>query len=216
MSSTAELGSARAAAILAGRGLLRGMYATWRVRVLNDAAWCAMRQRGEPFILTLWHGDLLPLLVHHRGQGIAVLISEHRDGETVARVAHGLGLRTVRGSSTRGGARAIAALVRELRQGREVAITPDGPRGPARKFAPGALVAAQRAGAPLVPIGVHVDRAWRLNSWDRFVIPKPFARVTIAYGEPTRVHADTPREAAKLAARFETLMDEAGRFAANG
>lgn len=216
MTAAAQLGLARTGASVIGRGLLRAMYATWRIRVVNDEPWSAMRRSGEPFIFALWHGDLLPLLVHHRGQGVAVLISEHRDGETVARVARGLGLRTVRGSSTRGGARAIAALVRELREGREVAITPDGPRGPARRFAPGTLVAAQRARVPIVPIGVRVDRAWRLHSWDRFAIPKPFARVTIAYGEPVRVHADTPREAALLAERFEALMAGAGRAAANG
>lgn len=216
MSGIEKLGLARRSGVAAGQMLLRVMYATWRVRVLNDSAWRRMLRDQEPFIFVLWHGDLLPLLVHHRDQGIAVLISEHRDGETVARVAQGLGLRTVRGSTTRGGARAIAALVRVLREGHAAAITPDGPRGPARQFAPGALVAAQRAAVPIIPIGVHVDRAWRLRSWDSFLIPKPRARVTIAYGAPTRVHAESPREAARQAARFEVLMAEVRDAAAGG
>jgi lysophospholipid acyltransferase (LPLAT)-like uncharacterized protein len=97
-------------------------------------------------------------------------------------------------------------MVRALDAGKEIAITPDGPRGPARKFAPGALVAAQRSGRPILPVGVSVDRAWRLRSWDRFMIPKPFARVTIAYGEPEKVLATDSRAATREGRRFEEMM----------
>ncbi len=104
-------------------------------------------------------------------------------------------------------------MTRELQAGKEVAITPDGPKGPPRKFAAGALVAAQRSDSFIVPIGVTADRAWHLRSWDRFMIPKPFARVTIAYGNPAKVAATTARAAADEAARFEQLMADAGRMA---
>jgi lysophospholipid acyltransferase (LPLAT)-like uncharacterized protein len=149
---------------------------------------------------------MLPLLWHHRRQGIAVLISEHRDGEIIARAASALGFRTIRGSTYRGADRALAGLVRELRAGRDVAVTPDGPRGPAHHFAPGALVAAQRAGAPVVTVGAAAPRSWRLRSWDGFMIPKPFARITIAYAQAT-VEPGPARDAAARAPEFQRLME---------
>ena len=161
----------------------------------------------------LWHGELLPLLYHHRGQGVAVLISEHRDGELIARIAQRFGFRTVRGSTSRGASRALVGLVRELEQGHDVAITPDGPRGPAHAFAPGALIAAQRAGVPVIPVRASATRAWRLRSWDRFLIPKPFCRITVAYGSPVRPGGATAREAAGEAPAFERLMADLGEVA---
>lgn len=159
-------------------------------------------------IMVLWHGELLPLLWHHRGEGVTVLISEHGDGELVARVAESLGFRTVRGSTTRGAGRALLGMTSVVQAGGDAAITPDGPRGPSQSFAPGALIVAQRTGAPVVPIRVAVRRAWRLRSWDAFMIPKPFARITVAYGTPVEVRASSPREAAGQAERFARLMEE--------
>lgn len=189
-----------------GGGVLRSIAHTWRFEVRNAAAIESLRDQRRPFIFSLWHGQLLPLLWHHRDERIAVLISEHRDGELVARLAQSLGYRLIRGSSTRGGERALLGLVRDLREGREVAVTPDGPRGPAFKYAPGALIAAQRSGAAILPIAAHASSAWRLGSWDRFLIPKPFARVTVAYGNPAEVVAPDARAAAEQAEKFEELM----------
>ena len=189
-----------------GAWLIRGLASTWRFRVLNDSSYRTLHANKQPFIFAFWHGQLLPLLYLHRGQGVAIVISSHRDGELVAGVAEHLGLRAIRGSSTRGAARALLGVVRELEGGGEVAMTPDGPRGPARKFASGALVAAQRVGAPIIAIGVSATRAWHLRSWDRFMIPKPFARVTVSYAAPTLVHAASAREAEDEAPRFETLL----------
>ncbi len=194
-------------AILAGGAALRALAATWRIRVRNEEALLSLRAANRAFIFSLWHGQLLPLLWHHRKRGVAVLISEHRDGELVARAAASLGYRLIRGSSTHGAERALLGLVRDLRRGIEVAITPDGPRGPSRKFAPGALVAANRAGVPILPVAASADRSWRLESWDRFMIPKPFARVTVAYGDAVEVEAADPREAADQVERFEVLMN---------
>ncbi|NUQ20608.1 MAG: DUF374 domain-containing protein, partial [Gemmatimonadaceae bacterium] len=132
--------------------LIRALALTWRIRVVNDAGLKAERAARRPVIFSLWHGQMLPLLYQHRGEGVAVLISEHRDGEMIARAAAGLGFETVRGSTSRGAARALIGLVRTLNDGRDVAVTPDGPRGPAKSFAPGALVAAQRTGAAIVPV----------------------------------------------------------------
>lgn len=197
------------AALLLGKGLLHVLARTWRFRVINGGVIRDLRAARRPFIFSLWHGHLLPLLWFHREQRIKIVISEHRDGELIARTAESLGYGLIRGSTTRGAERALLSLVRELEAGREVAITPDGPRGPAAKFAPGALIAAQRSGSPIVPIAASADRAWRLRSWDRFMIPMPFARVTVAYGAPATVVASTARAAAEEGPRFEALMNAA-------
>lgn len=194
--------------ILVGTWLIRGLASTWRFRILNETSYRTLHANKQPFIFAFWHGQLLPLLYLHRGQGVAIVISSHRDGEIVAGIAERLGMRTIRGSSTRGAARALLGVVRELEEGGEVAMTPDGPRGPARKFATGALVAAQRASAPIIGIGVSATRAWRLRSWDRFMVPKPFARVTVSYTAPTLVSASSAREAEDEAPRFEELLDD--------
>ena len=197
------------AAIRAGTPVLRALAATWRYRVRNRSALDTLRAGDKPFIFSLWHGHLLPLLWFHRGQGVRILVSEHRDGEIIATVAQSLGYGTIRGSTTRGGERALLALIRVLEEGTEVAVTPDGPRGPAWRYQPGALVAAARAHAPILPIAAHVDRAWRLRSWDRFIVPKPFATVTIAYGDPVTVDAENARAAAAQADALEAAMNTA-------
>jgi lysophospholipid acyltransferase (LPLAT)-like uncharacterized protein len=210
MSEAGESLSLRSRAVLfLGRGFLQLLARTWRIRVVNDIYVRDLRHAGHAFIFSLWHGQLLPLLWHHRDEGVVILISEHRDGELVARAAESLGYGLIRGSSTRGADRALISLVRELQAGHEVAITPDGPRGPAATFAPGALVAAQRSDSFILPVAASADRAWRLRSWDRFMIPKPFARITVAYGAPTKVLATTSRAAAEEGPRFERLMNEA-------
>ncbi|MEO7963088.1 MAG: DUF374 domain-containing protein, partial [Gemmatimonadaceae bacterium] len=138
---------------------------------------------------------------------ISILVSTHADGEIIARILESLGFTTVRGSSSRGGARALLELVRVLREGHDVAVTPDGPRGPRRVFAPGAAVAAMRAGAPVIGIGARTERAWRLRSWDRLMIPKPFARVTVRYTEALRVVGNTPRDAERDAPRLGEALN---------
>lgn len=199
-----------------GTHFLRALARTWRVRTVGAGGFRAARERGEPMLFTLWHGQMLPILWQHRDEGIAILISEHRDGEIIAQVADRLGCRSIRGSTSRGGSRALLALARELEEGRDAAITPDGPRGPAHSFAPGALVAAQRSGKPLLLVGVHAPNAWKLRSWDGFIIPKPFSRVTVAYGGPVYVSAEGRREAAALTDEYQELLDETVASAANG
>lgn len=200
-------------AVTVGGVALQALAATWRYRIIGGEHIQKLRLHGTPFIFSVWHGQLLPLIWHHRGQKIAILVSEHKDGEIIARVARSLGYRLIRGSTTRGGERALLSLARELRSGAEVAITPDGPKGPARSYAPGALIAAHRSGAPILPIAAHVNKAWRLSSWDSFIIPRPFARITVAYGAPTKVRAPGTREAAGEAAAFQSLMERTERLA---
>jgi lysophospholipid acyltransferase (LPLAT)-like uncharacterized protein len=199
--------------VAAGLALVRLIGFTWRFELRNAAGWQRLRAERKPWVFALWHGTLLPLTYYHRNQEITVVISEHRDGEIIARATEALGNRTVRGSTTRGAGRALLSMIRELERGYVVAITPDGPRGPALSFQSGAVVAAHRAGVPVVGIVMHVSRAWRLKSWDRFIIPKPFARITIAYTDPTHVSGATARAAADEAPRFQELMRAAQEVA---
>lgn len=190
-----------------GVWLIRALAVTWRMTTVNGEPLARARRDGTRVIFALWHGELLPLLWHQRGENVAIVISEHRDGEIIARIAESLGYATVRGSSSKGGSRALIGLMREIDAGRDGAITPDGPRGPARVFAPGAAVAAQRTGALIAPIRAQASRAWRLRSWDRFLIPKPFARVTVSLGPLTGVQAASPRDAAGHAPRLQAILD---------
>lgn len=193
-------------AVRVGTVLLKLLARTWRIHVINGEGQERTRAGGQPVVFVFWHGTMLPLLWQHREQGVAILISEHGDGEIIARVAHNLGYRSVRGSTSRGGERALLGTARELMEGRDVALTPDGPRGPRHSFAPGALIVGHRAGAPLVLIGVSAPRAWRLKSWDRFLIPKPFSRVTIRYADPAPVLAEATRAAAAQTPEWERRL----------
>jgi lysophospholipid acyltransferase (LPLAT)-like uncharacterized protein len=163
------------------------MASTWRISLQHEDRWRALYDARQPHVFLLWHEALLPLLWQHRSQGIAIVVSEAREGRYLADFAADLGYRSLYGSSTRGGTRALLGAVRELRAGRAVAFTPDGPRGPRREIKPGVIAAAQRGAAVIVPLHAEAERAWRLHSWDRFMIPKPFARVHISYGHPFAV-----------------------------
>ncbi len=195
--------------------LLRMLGATWRVRVHGRSALLARQPDDPRVVLTLWHGQMLPILWSHR-QPTASMISEHKDGEIIARVLGRLGFSAIRGSTSRGGARALLEAVRVLKSS-DVAVTPDGPRGPRHTFAPGALAIASRAGAYIVPIVAFVDRKWQLKSWDAFEIPKAFARVTISYGTPMRVDDVALRQVvastSAFASRMQAELDRATRLA---
>lgn len=170
---------------LAGALLVRALAATWRIRVHGAEHVQALGSSAYTFVL--WHSRILPLLYHHRHRDIVLLISRHRDGGYLADLAAGWGYRAVRGSSKRGGAAGLLGIVRELQAGSVVALTPDGPVGPPEKVKPGAIAAAQHSATPLVPIAASASSAWWAKSWDRFCIPKPFARVDVRYGPPIMV-----------------------------
>jgi lysophospholipid acyltransferase (LPLAT)-like uncharacterized protein len=192
-----------------GVWLLRLLGRTWRIRVSNDEPWRRLRGGGQPVIFAFWHGQMLPLLHQHRDEGVAVLISEHGDGEIIARAATRLGYRTVRGSTSRGATRALLEAARVIQNGCDAAITPDGPRGPARSVAPGVLVVSQRTRAPIIPTAVWVSAGWHLKSWDRFLIPRPFSRVCIAYGDPVTIESPNARDAVDEAPRVRDLIVQA-------
>jgi lysophospholipid acyltransferase (LPLAT)-like uncharacterized protein len=170
-----------------GVPLLRLLAASWRISTEGEDRWRRVYEARRPHVFVCWHEALLPLLWQHRRQGIAIVVSEAREGQYLTDLARSLGYRAVRGSSSRGGARALLGAVRELRAGHPVAFTPDGPRGPRRLAKPGVVAAAQRGGGTVVPLHAEGSPAWRLRSWDRMMIPKPFARVSVRYGVPFEV-----------------------------
>jgi lysophospholipid acyltransferase (LPLAT)-like uncharacterized protein len=183
----------------AGAGLVRLLGATWRFELADAPEYTAAEAGGERFIYAFWHSALLPMAVMHRGRGIAVLVSRHRDGELITRIIHRLGYVTGRGSSTRGGEAGVREMLAWADAGRHLAFTPDGPRGPAERAKEGASFLAQRTGRRVVPIALGVRSAWVLRSWDRFRIPKPFARVVVAHGAPLPLPAgDGRREEARV------------------
>ena len=196
------------AAVLGG-ALVLALGATWRVRHVGTEAAGAARARGERWIFALWHSRLLALTYTHRRWDAAVLISRHRDGELIARLVQRLGFVTARGSSTRGGGEGARALMRHVEQGRLTAITPDGPRGPARRVKPGLIWLASRSGLPIVPAAAAASAEWRLRSWDGFRVPRPFARVLIGYGPPIAVPADLDEAGAETwRERVQAALDE--------
>ena len=178
---------------LTGRYALRALFRTLHVESTGHHHVMELRQEGTRVIFVFWHGRLLPLIHVHRHDGIVVLVSEHRDGDYLTHLLHHFGFGTVRGSSTRGGVRGLKGLIRAAGRGLDLAITPDGPRGPNRELKPGALTAARMTGLPLVPVGVGVTSSWRIRSWDELLVPKPFSTVRVAYGRPSFV----PRHASQ-------------------
>lgn len=184
-----------------GRGILGAYFPFIRCEKENTDHFLQFRREGQPLIFVFWHGQLLSLVHHHRKEGIVVLVSEHSDGEYTTQIIHRHGFGTARGSSTRGGAKGLRSILRAAKAGKDLAFTPDGPRGPRHEFKWGALVAAQLSGLPLVTITVGSDRAWYLKSWDRFMIPKPFSKLHIRYGAPRWVPRDSSEEDLKEIAR---------------
>ena len=195
---------------LLGRGVLGAYFSLAQCTRKGTEHFEPFRRRGEPVIFVFWHGQLLPLVHYHRNEGIVVLVSDHADGEYITRVILRHGFGAARGSSTRGGVKGLKGILRAIRDGKDLAFTPDGPRGPRHVFKWGALTAAQLSGAPVIPVSVGSERAWYLNSWDRFMIPKPLSPVQIRYGAPRWV----PREASEAEVRSIALglEEELKRF----
>lgn len=185
---------------LVAAALVRLLGATLRVAVRGadglERHWATER----PLIYAVWHGRILMvpwLNARLRGtlgaRRVTVLVSRSRDGERVAQFIRRFGLEAVRGSSSRGGAEALRELVRRVGHGQDVAMIPDGPRGPRCRLQPGVVALAAVTGAPIVPLGVAARPARRLRSWDEFTIPLPFARCALVLGAPVQIARDADR-----------------------
>jgi lysophospholipid acyltransferase (LPLAT)-like uncharacterized protein len=190
-------------ALIAGLGapLLGALGATVRLDAVGSEHLAAVDRAGEPYIVALWHGHILPGMWYFRDRGIVVVTSENFDGEWIARIIQRFGYGAARGSSSRGGARAMRSLLKSIAH-TPAAVTVDGPRGPRGVAHPGIVWLAKATGHPILPIHAAADRAWTMRSWDRTHVPKPWSRVVVAIGEPLRVRRETDEsglEQARLA-----------------
>jgi len=170
-----------------GAPVIRALGATWRWHVDGYAHYESIVASGRQPIMAFWHGRILPATVFFKNRGIVVITSRNFDGEWIAGIIRRFGYGTARGSSSRGGARALVQLRRDLAEGRPVGFTLDGPRGPARVAQPGAVFLAGATGYPILPFHFESSRYWEMNSWDRTQVPKPFSRVALAIGAPQHV-----------------------------
>ena len=168
---------------------------TLRIKWIGEENLNPIRKNQGQVIYAFWHGRMLILSYSNRWQKIHVLISQHRDGELIARIIQRLGFVSVRGSTTRGGTKAIFEMAKKGASGYDVAITPDGPKGPRFQVQIGTIYIAQRSQIPIIPITNSAKSCWTLSSWDRFLIPKPFSKAVIIIGEPIYVPLEsTPQE----------------------
>jgi lysophospholipid acyltransferase (LPLAT)-like uncharacterized protein len=165
----------------------------------------AVRASGRQPIMAFWHGRILTGTLYFRDRGIVVITSENFDGEWIARIIERFGFRTARGSSSRGGLKAMLQLVRDMEKGRPAAFTLDGPRGPARVAQPGAIWLARATGNPVLPFHMEASSKWTAKSWDQTQIPKPFTTVCVAIGDPLEVPGEANDE------RLETTRQELER-----
>lgn len=173
-----------------GAAVIRCLGVSWRITTAHPDHLAAARARSPQVLFAFWHGRLLPLAFTHREQQVQVLASEHPDGEMLGQVIRRLGFGHVRGSSTRGGARAIRELSRLITSGYDLGMTVDGPRGPRFVVKPGPIQIARISGAPIVPITTGSSRHKTFASWDAFELPAPFTRVRVQYGPPVWVPPD--------------------------
>ena len=188
-----------AAISIVGYRLVAALGATLRWKTEGFEHFDAIRASGHQPIMAFWHGRILPATYYFRNRGIVVITSANFDGEWIAGIIERFGFGTSRGSTSRGGARALLQLSRNLEGGCPAGFTVDGPRGPARVSQPGAVWLAKASGHPVLPFHLEADRFWSLESWDRTQIPKPFATVAISVGEPFYVARDADETAVEQA-----------------
>jgi lysophospholipid acyltransferase (LPLAT)-like uncharacterized protein len=189
---------------------------TLRIKRIGEENLNPIRKNQGQVIYAFWHGRMLILSYSYRWQKIHVLISQHRDGELIARIIQRLGFVSVRGSTTRGGTKAIFEMANKGASGYDVAITPDGPKGPKFKVQLGTVYIAQRSGVPIVPITSSAKSRWTLPSWDGFLIPKPFSKTVIIIGEPIHVSLEsTPQELEETREEVEKKLLELTQKADN-
>lgn len=165
----------------------------WRVEGAQIPA--GFWRENKPFILAFWHGRIMMMpYCWRRDKAINMLISQHRDGQFIARTVAHFGIDTVAGSSSKGGSAALRSMLRSLKQGQSVGITPDGPRGPRMRASDGVVHVARMSGVPVIPCGFSAKSRKLLGSWDRFTVAFPFTKGVFVWGEPVHVSADATAE----------------------
>lgn len=173
-----------------------------------------IENEGKGLIYAVWHNQQLFLLYPYKGQKIAPLISQSSDGEYIARLLPKFGMLAVRGSTSRGGARALIHLLQAARSGYRPMLTPDGPRGPIYKVQPGILFLAKKTGLPIIPVGTALSHKFTVGSWDRMRVPLPFGKTALTYGKAVYVRSeeDMPRAAEELEKELNEATDKSEMF----
>lgn len=200
-----------------GPTLFRLLAKTWRVRFLNQDLRDGLHEKGTPPVIGFWHQQIPAGIGTHRGYPVQVLVSLNRDGEMIADIARRLGFQTIRGSSSRGASEAVREMLTVAKGPDAIAFTPDGPRGPLHSVAPGVVFLAAASRRPLLAIGFAASRSWQAGSWDKMVIPKPFAKVVVAYdcalGIPDRAAAKEGDVQDQVRAALKESLDRAEAMA---
>lgn len=181
------------------QGVARGLWSTLRLNVEGAEEAEAQIAAHNGAILVTWHGLAMFSALYYRGRGFWALVSLSKDGDIQARNFVLSGYRIVRGSTGRGAVRATLEVLEALRAGGVLTFTPDGPRGPARKVQPGVIYFAQKSGKPIIPVGFAARPAWRLPTWDSYLVPRPFARARMVVGAPLEVPRGGDNEAIRVA-----------------
>lgn len=196
--------------------LVRAWHLTLRVERRNNAVFTDPELRARRPVIMLWHDEIFPLIPAHAGERMACVVSQSRDGEILATVLESFGFLTVRGSSSRGGMRALVAAKKLMdEQGVGIIFTVDGPRGPRHKVKPGAVFLARLAGSPIVPVRAVMSRAKIFHrAWDKFQLPLPFSKCTVIYGDPVIVPelGDDPADMQRQCEHLEQIMETLGNL----
>ena len=200
-----------------GKLFIDGLFLTTKIETIG---WDRVADviRSKMFILTFWHSRLLLPSYMLKGMNFLVLVSQSKDGEIIARIIQQQGQGSMRGSSTRGGLRALAGMIKNLKENqRPAAFTPDGPQGPRFKVKQGVITCAKKTGYPIVPVTYSASRIKVFSSWDRFILPLPFSRCRIVYGDPVRVprtanETEEKQYLLKLEMEMNRLTKEADRY----
>jgi lysophospholipid acyltransferase (LPLAT)-like uncharacterized protein len=204
----------QAAAIAAvGTPVIEALGATYSWREDGTEHLRRLEREQRPPIFAFWHGRVLAATLYFRDRGIIVITSENFDGEWIARIIRKFGYGTARGSSSRGGVRALIQLKRDMAGGSPAAFTVDGPRGPARVAQPGVIWLAGATGNPIVPFHIESSSYWTVNSWDRHQVPKPGSDVAIAIGDPIEVSATDEPTVESARAHLEEALGALERTA---
>jgi len=189
---------------------IRGFESTYRLTVQNERPWMDRIASGGSVVICCWHQQFFAAIRHFKNYSHLkppLMISRHSDGTLVAGIAIRTGWDIVRGSSLSGGAQALDSMVAKLKERRIAAHVVDGPRGPAGRIKAGLIRLAQLGNAAIAPFYIAADRAWYFNSWDRFMVPKPFSRVTLWYGDPIELSPITsPEDFERERLRIENIM----------
>jgi len=185
-------------------GIVSSLLATLKLEVRG---WDRYKKLDGAYIFAGFHGRVVFGAKFFRGKGLWTLISHSRDGEMQNRIFTKFGFKTIRGSTGRGGAKALIESIKVLKSGDSMTFPPDGPRGPSGVVQPGIMQMAKKTGALLVPVGVSANRRWLFKSWDRYLIPKPFSKGIMIFGDPIDVPADSSEEQLEqIRAHFESEL----------